>query len=966
MARDLCMERTPTALNATAASDDELVQRFYAHAHADPEALETLLARHADISFRVALRMTGNAADAEEIVQRAFLEVVQGKNRFAQASAFRTWLVGIVVNTARMWAREERRRKQREEIAVQMREQTVVEPQEGHAVLQKAAVDMVRDLPEHYRLPVWMHYFEGLTFREIAGVLEQPEGTIRSQASRGLDALRQQLVTAGYAAPAAVLPGLLAAAPLEAAPQVLVASLKTLVGKGALSAGASATAGTAGTAASSKGSVFLGSLALKGAVGLVAAAAIAGGAMLVGGSDGPKPPDAKVQTVQEPPPQPPAAPVAGPQTPVSGPQAKGWRGDWTGRWPDATPPTVWGRFNKIIDDHRCQSAKPKGAKPENDEALTHGQLLEWLVAGPFDVKDSTKELDEAYINETEVQPNTGEKAGEAEWKAWTGTGVKMATLNNYGHVGVSFTRLFGQVQNKAAYAHTYVYSPAGGAFRLRFSTNQSTRVWCNGQLVSTRITTVQHIPQVVDVTLKPGWNRLLVKSAWGSGKADGEWSAWKFAVYLEQKDKPQYETKNIVWTVPLPSSSIAAPLIMGDRIFVTSDPYFVACFSKSDGKCQWIHSMTSFEMFTEEEKKGIPDCDAKAKPVLAEMAAALDAYQKGSGTKLLEAAEKKVSALVKESDPSRAERLNAWEQSQPGWTNTPCSDGKRLYVWCQTGAAACYEFDGKLVWSRQEIFPGDRHHGYSISPVLIGGKFISMQNEMRAYDAETGKTAWTVKGVTLAWGSLVPVKAAGQDAVLSTEGTLVNVADGKVLWGPAKLGSSIVSTPVTNGGDIFFGHYSGKDISAFKLPSSAGEDVKQVWSASGAKVEVGAGWAGGTSGSPIYYDGLLYQVTMTGVLICRDASTGALVYAQELNCAPQMGYVGTPGMSASLSMAGKYIYATDNTFVTIVFEPGRTFKQVAKNVIQMEGEGQVWSYPVFDGSRMYYRAPRNLYCIGEK
>lgn len=957
MARELCMERPQTAPSASAASDDELVQRYYEHA--DHEALEALLARHADISFRVALRMTGNAADAEEIVQRAFLEVVQGKNRFAQASAFRTWLVGIVVNTARMWAREERRRKQREEIAVQMREQTVSEPQEGDAVLQKAAVDMVRELPEHYRLPVWMHYFEGLTFREIAGVLDQPEGTIRSQASRGLDALRQQLATVGYAAPPAVLPGLLAGAPMEAAPLAMVASLKALVAQGA---GAGAAAGTAGTAAASKGSAFLGSLAVKGAVGLAAAAAIAGSALLLNVPDAPKPPEAKAQAVREAPPEPLAAPAAGPQP--TGSNISGWRGDWTGRWPDATPPTVWGRYNKAIHDHRCQSAKPKGDKPDLDEPLTHGLLREWLVIGPFDVpdgSDSSKELDGAQIPEADVQPDAGDTAGGQTWNAWTGTGAKMATLNNYGLVGVSFTRLFGQVENKAAYAHSYLYSPAGGAYRLNFSTWQSTRVWMNGQLVCPRVTTQQHASQHVDVTLKPGWNRLLVKSAWGKGKIDSEWSAWKFAVSLQPRDKGgALEEKNLRWHADTPGSSISAPLVVGDKIVITADPYYVACYDKNDGKRLWLRSMSFFDMATEEQRKAIPDFEAKAKPVLAQMAAAREAFVRGDGSKL-DPAEKTVAALLKDVDPARANKMNAWEQNQPGWTVTPCSDGSRLWVWCQTGAAACYDLDGKPIWSRQEDFPGNRHHGFSISPTLAAGKFIAMQNHITAYDCETGKTAWTAKGMTLTWGSLLPVRVGGQDTVFSTDGTLLSAADGKILWGPSKLGSSIVPTPVTDGADTLFAYSSGKGLAAYKLPG-----MQNLWNENGPKVQVGAGWAGSSSGSPLYHDGLLYTVSMTGVLTCRDAKNGALVYAQDLNCAPQMGYVGTPGMSASLSMAGKYLYATDNTFVTIVFEPGRVFKQVAKNVIEMPGEGQIWSYPVFDGSRMYYRGPKYLYCIGEK
>ncbi|MCW8132282.1 MAG: sigma-70 family RNA polymerase sigma factor, partial [Planctomycetota bacterium] len=236
------MQQPPTAPAAATAPDDhELARRFFERN--DRAALEDLLSRHADIAYRLALRIAGNEADAEELVQRAFVEVVQARSRFRGDSQFRTWLLGVVVNCGRTWQREEKRRKRREELAVQMREESpqAVADVESEAALRRAAVSLVKALPDRYRLPVWMHYFEGLTFREIAGALNQPEGTVRSQASRGLDVLRERLGAAGFQASAALLPGLLAAAPLECAPATLLSALKGLTASGA--AGASAAAG---------------------------------------------------------------------------------------------------------------------------------------------------------------------------------------------------------------------------------------------------------------------------------------------------------------------------------------------------------------------------------------------------------------------------------------------------------------------------------------------------------------------------------------------------------------------------------------------------------------------------------------------------------------------------------------------------------------------------------------------------
>jgi hypothetical protein len=80
-------------------------------------------------------------------------------------------------------------------------------------------------------------------------------------------------------------------------------------------------------------------------------------------------------------------------------------------------------------------------------------------------------------------------------------------------------------------------------------------------------------------------------------------------------------------------------------------------------------------------------------------------------------------------------------------------------------------------------------------------------------------------------------------------------------------------------------------------------------------------------------------------------------------------YWGWAGASASPTQAGKYIYLMDNQGLTIVLQPGRQYKEVAQNVLEESKEGkaqeQMVSTPIFEGSRMYYRSPNYLYCIGQ-
>src|ERR1035437_9386523 len=92
----------------------------------------------------------------------------------------------------------------------------------------------------------------------------------------------------------------------------------------------------------------------------------------------------------------------------------GWRGNWTGRFPDATPPITWERRSKSpLSDIRTSARKPKGE--ETTGALVpHSQsIVSWLVLGPFAADDAKKALDQEYVpNEAALAPDDGDKVGE--------------------------------------------------------------------------------------------------------------------------------------------------------------------------------------------------------------------------------------------------------------------------------------------------------------------------------------------------------------------------------------------------------------------------------------------------------------------------------------------------------------------------------------------------------------------------
>ena len=200
--------------------DIELLRRYVEGG--DRRAMGELFSRHADGAYRLALRVSRHGADAEDAVQAAFIEVLRHAAKFRGESSVRSWIFGFVVNACRHKAREEGRRAAREQKA--SRPEAAPDGGDIPSTVRQA----VRTLPEHYRLPVWLYYCEGLSSVEVAETLGLSENTVRSQLSRGVEELKMSLAGASAGAVLAMLP----TAAVETAPAALTASLGSLAGAG--------------------------------------------------------------------------------------------------------------------------------------------------------------------------------------------------------------------------------------------------------------------------------------------------------------------------------------------------------------------------------------------------------------------------------------------------------------------------------------------------------------------------------------------------------------------------------------------------------------------------------------------------------------------------------------------------------------------------------------------------------------
>ena len=110
--------------------------------------------------------------------------------------------------------------------------------------------------------------------------------------------------------------------------------------------------------------------------------------------------------------------------------------------------------------------------------------------------------------------------------------------------------------------------------------------------------------------------------------------------------------------------------------------------------------------------------------------------------------------------------------------------------------------------------------------------------------------------------------------------------------------------------------------------------------------------------SPALHDGVLYAITRRGHFSAFDAKTGEEIYRQKLLLAATEKEVNAA--YASVTLAGKALYFAGMDGSVMVVKPGREYVEIARNKV----ENALRSTPVFEGKRMYLRAPKHLYCFG--
>ena len=311
--------------------------------------------------------------------------------------------------------------------------------------------------------------------------------------------------------------------------------------------------------------------------------------------------------------------------------------------------------------------------------------------------------------------------------------------------------------------------------------------------------------------------------------------------------------------------------------------------------------------------------------------------------------------------------------------STPVTDGERVYVYFGSYGLLCYDLSGNLKWERRFPMP-ENPYGAVSSPILAGELLVLNHQGKDAYllavNRRNGQTVWKTDRSMFQYGWSTPVhwRHDGIDEIVVLGGDFkanqrlmaYNLADGAERWWVGGLPPCGKSTPVIGGGLVYF---AAPDIILEEAAERQNpERAAQIYANNSARVaavrpggkgevsQTNIAWSErkGVPGvpSPLYYNGRLYTFLNSGIVYCRVAKTGELVYS---------GRLGAPGFYYSSPVAAdNKIYIASEEGVVVVLDAGEQLKILATNKL----DGAILATPALADGNIYVRTENNLYAFG--
>jgi len=419
------------------------------------------------------------------------------------------------------------------------------------------------------------------------------------------------------------------------------------------------------------------------------------------------------------------------------------------------------------------------------------------------------------------------------------------------------------------------------------------------------------------------------------------------------------KTSNIEWTTTFPGLGWSSPIVAGKNIFVTT--------VTTDGKAKQPQVGTDYsnDYVAELSKQGVKGKDLMDRlnardfelPSEVSLHYFLYSIDLDSG---------KVNwkrEFYSGHPPGGRHRKNSF------CSETPVTDGSRVYVYITSLGLFAYDLDGNKVWNTPlENLPTILDFGTASSPTLVNNLVIVVndnekQQFIAAFDKNTGKQVWRtdrsihVKGSDRQTGWSSPyVWKNTQRTEIVTIGPGIAISydlEGKELWRLAGMSAMPIPSPFAYDGLLYLNGGGGKVVAAVK-PGAIGD----LTTPDGAKLSDFVAWlqpkAGTYLPTELAYDGGIYVLTNNGILTRFDAKTGVQTYKARIGeggdfTASPWGYDGR-------------IFCMNEEGKTFVIRAGDKYELLDSNDL----DEMALATPALIGDRLILRTENHLYSIRNK
>ncbi len=393
---------------------------------------------------------------------------------------------------------------------------------------------------------------------------------------------------------------------------------------------------------------------------------------------------------------------------------------------------------------------------------------------------------------------------------------------------------------------------------------------------------------------------------------------------------------NVVWRSEIPGWGWSSPIVWNDRVFVTS-----------------VHN--DAEDY-ESPKKGLYLGRGRREP------------PKGIHHWMVYCLSLTTGDLLWKQEAHQGEPAFPRHPKSTYASETPTTDGERLYVLFGDLGLYCYSFDGEPLWSRpiesKETFWG---YGAAASPIVHAGRVIMVydnqeESYIAAYDSESGEEQWrTPREEKSTWATpflwqhdlRTEIVVAGKNRNRSYD------LDGNLIWDfDGQMSNLTIPSPFAHNGLLYItsGYFQDPHRPVYAIaPGARGDISLEEDQTENDCIRWYQPKAGPYNTSPIVYQGLYYTLLDRGFITCHDARTGEEIYGRK-RFAPGASFTSSPW-----AYNGKLFFLSEDG-ETFVIRAGREYDEVRRNSL----DELCIATPSIAQGKLLIRTASQIYCISNK